>query len=130
MGIDGSNVTGFYNASGMHGFIYNGTGWTTLDTPGTQGGTYATGIDGGNIVGYYSDGSVSHGFLYDGTNWTTLKMPDGTDVFPMGIDGSIITGFYNASGMHGFLYTIPEPATLLLFGLGGLVFNRNRSGKK
>ncbi len=36
--------------------------YTTLDVPGGSS-TYAWEIDGGNIVGYYSDGSGTHGFL-------------------------------------------------------------------
>jgi len=45
-----------------HGFIYDGTTYTTLDVPGAIS-TYAWGIDGGNIVGVYSDDSGTHGFL-------------------------------------------------------------------
>ena len=33
--ISGSNVVGWYMDSlGIHGFIYDGTSWTTLDYPG------------------------------------------------------------------------------------------------
>jgi hypothetical protein len=39
--------------------------WTTLDAPGTSN-TYASGIDGDNIVGFYSDG-IHHGFVYEVT---------------------------------------------------------------
>jgi len=36
-----------------------------------------------------------------------------------GIDGDRIVGYYHdGSGYHGFVYVIPEPATLLLLGLG------------
>jgi hypothetical protein len=39
-------------------------GFTTLDDPLATGGTFAWGIDGGNIVGSYFDGSIRHGFLF------------------------------------------------------------------
>ena len=84
-GIDGGNIVGYYsvvvgyNYNEMfgemhpvyeeHGFIYDGTTYTTLDVPGASA-TYARGIDGNNIVGYYIDGSGnSHGFL------TTIPEP-------------------------------------------------------
>ena len=47
---------------GGHGFIYNGSTWTNLNVPSAVA-TYATGIDGTNIVGYYMDsGGGTHGF--------------------------------------------------------------------
>jgi len=39
-------------------------GFKTLDDPLAIGGTFATGIDGGNIVRYYTNGTVNHGFLF------------------------------------------------------------------
>ena len=52
-GIDGSNIVGCYWGADVywHGFLYNGSSWTTLDMPGAKG-TYAYGIDGSKIVGY------------------------------------------------------------------------------
>ena len=47
--------------------------YTTLDVPGAIG-TEAYGIDGGNIVGYYIDGSGSHGFLAVIPEPTTLSL--------------------------------------------------------
>ena len=55
------------------GYATAGT-WTTLDMPGASQ-TYASGIDGSNIVGYYVDAASGHGFLYNGSGWTTLDMP-------------------------------------------------------
>ena len=51
----------------------DGTTYTTLDVPGATH-TNAYGIDGGNIVGYYNDGSYS-GFSYDGSTYTALDVP-------------------------------------------------------
>ena len=48
-------------------------------------------------------------------------MPGANYTYAFGIDGSNIVGFYyDGSREHGFLYTIPEPGTVLLLGLGGI----------
>jgi hypothetical protein len=128
-GIDGSNIVGWYkDASGSHGYLYDGTTWTTLDAPGATS-TIVWGIEGSNLVGqYWADGY--HGFLYDGTTWTTLDAPGaipgsiGTCAYD--ISGSYIVGEYeDASGFrHGFVYEIPEPATLLLLGFGAVILRK------
>jgi hypothetical protein len=77
----------------------------TFDAPeATQ--TYARGISGNNIVGYYTDTSgYVHGFIYDGTNWTILNKPGAEETKAMGIDGDNIVGrFYDDQGTHTFLY--------------------------
>ena len=100
--------------------------YTTLDVPGAIA-TYDYGIDGGNIVGYYSDSRAIHGFSYDGTTYTTLDVPGATDTFLIGIDGSNIVGYYYEDGnVHGFLATIPEPTTLSLLAVGLLMACRRR----
>jgi hypothetical protein len=33
----------------------------------------------------------------------------------------------DTSGSHGFIYTVPEPATLLLFGLGAVRLRSRQS---
>ena len=101
--------------------------YTVIDMPGAIA-TYATGIDGGNIVGRYYDGSAIHGFSYDGTTYTTLDVPGATDTVLFGIDGSNIVGWYSdANGnVHGFLATIPEPTTLSLLAVGLLMACRRR----
>ena len=79
-GVSGGNVVGYYVDAGnvSHGFLYNGTTFTTLDDPnagqGAGQGTNVTAVSGNNVVGYYQDASgVEHGFLYQplGTLGTT-----------------------------------------------------------
>ena len=56
-------VGSYLNASGRHGFLYDGSTFTTVDHPlGTS--TLVDGIDGNTIVGYYRDGTgLEHGFI-------------------------------------------------------------------
>jgi hypothetical protein len=56
-GIDNGKIVGTYSdGSHLHGFIHDGTTWTTLDQPGVSD-IYATDIDGSIIVGYNSSSS-------------------------------------------------------------------------
>jgi probable HAF family extracellular repeat protein len=90
-------VVGYYNASGgaIHGFLYSGGSYTTLDDPLGAGGTYATGINNaGQIVGYFKDvnGGI-HGFLYSGGAYTTIDDPlasGGTYVYDINDAGRIV----------------------------------------
>jgi len=125
-GIDGSNLVGSYD---HHGFVYNMTtqNWTTIDVPGA---TYTRiyDIDGSNLVGSSTlNGEKLTDFIYDGTTLHALDLPGS----PMGIYGNIIVGSYTTTvhydngviGIfsHGYVYTIPEPASLLLLALGALI---------
>ena len=121
-GVSGSNVVGLYSdASGIfHGFLYNGSTYTTLDAPTAiqvNGlGTYANGISGNVIVGLFQDDSTGHGFLYDGSSWITLDAPQASGTEAKDIDGSRIVGYFYGPGsrQHGFLLTVPEPTSLAL----------------
>ena len=126
--ISGNTIVGQYTDSSWvnHGFIYDGTNWTTVNGPGATS-TALQGISGSFIVGYTTDASNAvHGLLYNGTAWMTLDMPGATYTNFTGIDGSTVVGCYtDASGMsHGLNYTIPEPATLTLLVLGGLMLRK------
>lgn len=110
-------------------------GFTTLADPleGTGSypyqGTFAEGISGGNVVGYYNDSSsINHSFLYSGSTYTTLNVP-ATISSAYGISGSNIVGYYNnISGNHGFLYngstftTLDDPSGIgntVAYGISG-----------
>jgi hypothetical protein len=121
LGVSGSNVVGYYYdaSGGAHGFLYNGSTYTTLDDPSAKatGSTYAWGVLGSTIVGYYSDNSGRiHGFLDNASTYTTLDDPAaGTgNTFATGISGSNIVGYYysTATGTHGFLYNGSTYTTL------------------
>jgi hypothetical protein len=100
--------------------------WTTFDYSDARG-TYAQGISGSNIVGYYTDASnQTHGFLYDGTNWAVLDAPgtsSGTKIY--GIDGSSLVGVCNSA--TSFLYdgsawtmlNIPNMGSVIVSGISG-----------
>jgi hypothetical protein len=62
-GVDGNNVVGYYfdANSTVHGFLYDGNTYTTLDIDGATG-TQITGIDGDHIVGTFSDAGGGHSF--------------------------------------------------------------------
>jgi hypothetical protein len=62
--MQGSNIVGDYvDATGTHGFLYDGSTWTTLDMPGSNT-TVVYGIDGNTLVGSYLDADgLNHGFV-------------------------------------------------------------------
>jgi hypothetical protein len=129
-GISGNNVVGYYydGSSHTHGLIYNSGVPSTFDYPGAAQ-TQLYDIDGNVIVGAYSlasSSSIWHGFIYNSGTWTTLDYPGANITEIMGIDGPNLVGTYALTGslFHGFEYTIPEPATLLFFGLGGIILKR------
>jgi hypothetical protein len=112
--IDGDNIVGFYtDTSGVdHGFLYDGTDWTSIDAPGASA-TYVLGIDGGVIVGVAADEyGMPCGFLFDGSTWTQIVYPGLDFVAPFGIDEGGIVGACIVSGddnPHGFFIDISVP---------------------
>jgi len=55
LGVSGNNLVGYYlDGSDLqsHGFLYDGTNYTTLDFPGASQ-TWASGVNGRNIVGFF-----------------------------------------------------------------------------
>jgi len=139
-GIDGGKMVGHAD---YHGFLYDGATWTDIEHPYARGPwfSFPHGIDGDNIVGTYwgyrdaldgrpGEQPTYHGYFFDGEAFRPLDFPGSLGTYPSGIDGVTIVGSYSdGSGRHGFIYTIPEPATILLLGLGGMVLlGRHRLG--
>lgn len=130
-GISGNNIVGYgWNTSGIaHGFLYNITNqsWTNLNVPGADQ-TYVYGINGNNIVGGCFVAGSSLGFIYNMETqlWTTLNMPGAIETTMTGIEGNNIIGTYGdgSGNTYSFIYTIPEPATILLLTLGGLLLRK------
>jgi hypothetical protein len=116
--------------------------YTTLTDPlagsGFGQGTFAQGVSGNTIVGYYQDSKGKiNGFSYNGSTYTALDHPlandqQGTQAY--GVSGNSIVGYYEQktstqSGFHGFIYngstytTVDDPAAGVggtrLFGISG-----------
>jgi hypothetical protein len=127
-GISGHNIVGSYgNDSGFYGFFYDGTNYTTFSVSGADA-TWAYGICGNQIVGYYVIGPGSsytnQGFLYNGSTYTTLSVPGAVDTYPQGISGHNIVGYYDYGtdtygdpiSPQGFLYDGTNYITLSVPG--------------
>ncbi len=119
------SITGYFREENYdaHGFACNLAAKTfvrldyrtAVKGPGTPGfkGTFACGIEGGKIVGYYEDGSAGYyGFIYDGTAYTPLNHPAAGQGSNLGTcvtgisGGSVVGHFFDAVGSHGFLYDL------------------------
>jgi hypothetical protein len=136
-GVDGGNFVGsginsYEPSKGQRGFLYDGTNMHWFNPPEAEI-TFASDMDENLIVGHYQANDKLYGFLYDGVNWTTLDVAGSYYTYAYGIDGDKIVGYYTESlgdssyVRHGFIYTIPEPATLLLVGIGAVMIRRRRN---
>jgi hypothetical protein len=107
--------------------VASGITYTTLSYLGAFE-TFAGGISGNDIVGWYESRSAYNGFLYNGSTWTTLDDPLAVTSPPIGtcatdIDGNNIVGyFYGPNGFQGFVATVPEPSTFALLSVGAAAF--------
>ena len=117
-GISGKQIVGQYfdGSYTAHGFIYDGTNFTTIDPPNSQL-TSVRGTDGHRVTGYFVNTTGTHGFVWDGANYTTLNDPEAFGVDPVtsayGIDGTNIVGYYTSNTIpHGFLYNGKSYSTI------------------
>lgn len=131
---DSGQVVGYSNVAGgdEHAFLYDGDVMIDLTTlGGVESIAYAIN-DSGQVVGD-SDG---HAFLYDETE----GMLDLNDLIASGSGWELNYAYdINSLGQivgygmigeeeHAFLITpVPEPGTMLLFGLGGALLRRRES---
>ena len=65
-------------------------GFMTLNDPSATGGTFAYGISGSNIVGWYSDGMGAHGFLYQPD---VSAVPEPSSLTLLGVGALCLGGF-------------------------------------
>jgi len=133
LGTNGTYVAGFYAGKFVggyydtadHGYLYDGSTFTTIDDP-LGVGTNPSAVFGNTVVGYYRDSSNhDHGFVFNGSSFTTVDNPAGTRTRIRGIYGSTLVGdFLDGSGTHGFIATVPEPASVGLLGIAILALIR------
>jgi hypothetical protein len=133
-------VGDYSDASGIHGFVYSGGVFKTIDDPSATLGTIVLGInDSGTVVGTYTDATGMHGFLESGGVFAAIDDPNagsgGTSASGINNHGEIVGYYHDAAGQgHGFtaiagtVSSVPEPTTIALFAaaLGSVCFLRRR----
>jgi hypothetical protein len=64
-GVSGNLIVGVYIGTSDHGYLYDGSNYTTLDDPLGTFGTFPLGIDGTTVVGAFDDNSnrIDQGFI-------------------------------------------------------------------
>ena len=139
---DYTNASGINTAGVVVGFATEGgpyQGWvrgtdgvfTSINVP-LAVETYALGVnDLGQICGEWTDGAGHrHGFIRDVAGaLVTVDFPGATDTGLCGISNTgIIVGYFGGAdgSSQGFYATVPEPATLTLLWVGGLLTLRRR----
>jgi hypothetical protein len=99
-GIDGSNVVGRYgDATGSHGFVYNGSTYTSFGPSGING--ELRGISGNNLVGIFAGSSGEQPFFYNGSTFTPITGPAGaTFATVFAVSGNRALGEYGDAQGH------------------------------
>lgn len=127
LGVEGSNIVGGYDVNGK---FFDGE--TVVDiSPPLASSAWVRDISGDKMVGSYMyttemEGSKTKGFLYDGIDYSVLQIDGALVTEVNGISGDKVSGHYtDANGkQHGFIGTIqaiPEPSSVMMIGLGGLL---------
>ena len=141
---DNGDIVGYYKDGNCHGFLYDGSTYTTIDDPNANGNTKASGINNNrDIVGYFTDSNYSsHGFLYHNGTYTTLDDPNASEGFYYGTEatgindsGDIVGSYKDSNGnCHGFLYhngiytTLDDPNASEEFSFGTVADGINNNG--
>ena len=115
----GLAVGTYFDASFFpHGFVFDGSTYSTLDYPGALGTNPQKINDTGMIVGTYNTGSTTRGFSYSKGHWTSIDFPGASDTEVYGINSSgALVGIYDGLQpiTHAFLFQngkyqdIPNP---------------------
>lgn len=107
--IDGNKIAGGYMLGGVeHGFIYDGTTYTTFDFPGFNSSVNA--IDGDRVAGHYWDGNRSSGYVYDEGQFVVIDPPMTSDLYNgsgvAGMPGQYLVGSYmdEHAKVHGYVF--------------------------
>jgi hypothetical protein len=117
-GISNGLICGtFVDDSGQtSGFLFDGANWTTLQHPPLGIGrvdTFARGISGDTVVGYYIESVIARGFVYRGGSFTDFVVPGGIGTFPDDVDPARAVGTYDdLVTTHGFVSVGGVPVTL------------------
>ncbi|MEQ1528191.1 MAG: hypothetical protein ABL925_02665 [Methylococcales bacterium] len=89
----------------VHGFVYNGSNYTTLNVPNARE-TVAVGInDSGQVIGQFSDGTGFYNVLFSEGTYTTLDLPINAIAYGINNNGQIVGTFHDDTyHQHGFMY--------------------------
>jgi hypothetical protein len=94
------SLSGYFQdaSGGIHGFLKEGSHFTTIDVPGAIQ-TYAYGLNSaGDVVGYYVDQqNGTHGFVWRAGNFSTVDVP--------GAAGTLVTSISDSGDLAGIYFT-------------------------